>query len=315
MASVLLDADSDVTVQLERQTQVAAYIILCSLTAVLWDWVLSSADDCKLVQGCGHAAAMLAYFLARASAITVCILALIFYTGVPPGEHSCSDIFRSIGAMTVVGIAAKAYLFLLRVRAVYGNSKLATLCVGMGMAIVVASRTTVVFMVRTSPLGHGGYCAVTDFPTLPVVSLWLNLAYDTCIFISISARLVSHTTSTPSPWNILLVRGNGLPRIMHLLLLDGQLYYCTTLTFLLVAAIVAGLPVGAIYQAIYAVPAISMETIMTCKVFRAMILRSLDAEKNMPMALAEPLNATLVYECDTAFMELRPMDHQREHIW
>lgn len=35
-------------------------------------------------------------------------------------------------------------------------------------------------------------------------------------------------------------------------------------------------PVGPIFQAIFTVPATIIETIMTCKMFRAMILRSFD---------------------------------------
>ncbi|KZP29648.1 hypothetical protein FIBSPDRAFT_926834 [Athelia psychrophila] len=225
LALVSLGADSDVTVQLLRQTQAAAYIALCSLMAVMWDWILSLAEDYLLVKGCRHTFAMLAYFLARSSAVTLCILALIFYSGVPPGDHSCSIIFWGIGVMTVVGSAAKSYLFLLRVRAVYGNSKLVTLCVGAGLTVVLVSKTTVGFMTQTSPLGQSGYCSVTDLTLFPVISLWLNLAYDTCIFISISARLTSHATSTTTPWNLSFVRGYGLPRTMRHLLQDGQLYY------------------------------------------------------------------------------------------
>lgn len=46
--------------------------------------------------------------------------------------------------------AAKAYLFLIRVRAIYGNSKLVTLLVGMGWLAVVSARMTVPSMVHTA---------------------------------------------------------------------------------------------------------------------------------------------------------------------
>lgn len=56
---------------------------------------------------------------------------------------------------------------------------------------------------------------------------------------------------------------------------------------ILAAAIIALSPVGPIYQAIFTVPAAIVETIMTCKVFRAMILRSLDVDDNVSAARAE----------------------------
>lgn len=81
---------------------------------------------------------------------------------------------------------------------------------------------------------------------------------------------------------------------MRHLLLNGQIYYlyvsvflptfarsksaiCSTnLVAILSAAIIAMSPVGPIYQAIFTVPATITETMATCKVFRAMILSSLD---------------------------------------
>lgn len=50
----------------------------------------------------------------------------------------------------MIGSAAKAYLFLLRVRAVYGNSKLVTLFVGAGWLVVVCTRVTAAYIVHSS---------------------------------------------------------------------------------------------------------------------------------------------------------------------
>ncbi|KZP18409.1 hypothetical protein FIBSPDRAFT_1046273 [Athelia psychrophila] len=276
------------------QTQTATYLTLGTLTAATWDWTLALAEEYRIVKRCGLSFAILAYFLARTSAVMLCVLTLIFYTGVPPGENSCSAVFGGIGGMIVIGNASKGYLFLLRVRAVYGKSLLVTLCVGVGWLLMVGSRLTVALLVHTTPLGQTGYCAVTVIGSLPTISLWLNFAYDTCIFISISVRLASYTTTTAAPWILTFVRGYGLPPTMRRLLQEGQLYYLyvpvfvtvlpifegnvfsTNLVAIFSAAIIAVSPVGPIYQAIFTVPATVTETIMTCKVFRAMVLRSFE---------------------------------------
>ncbi|KZP10668.1 hypothetical protein FIBSPDRAFT_200710 [Athelia psychrophila] len=207
--------------------------------------------------------------------------------------------------MIITGSAAKAYLFLLRVRAIYGNSKIVTWLVGAGWLAVVSARMTIASMVHTSPLIQTGHCTVTKMETLPIISMWLNVAYDTCIFISISVRLTSYTKFTTTPWIPWFVRGYGLPHTMRHLLQDGQFYYCITMFFTVLAAVIAVSPVGPIYQTIFAVPAFAIEIIMTCKIFRAMLLRSLRLVENVPAAQAEVYTTAMsIFEADTS-MELR----------
>ncbi|KZP05395.1 hypothetical protein FIBSPDRAFT_1054096 [Athelia psychrophila] len=266
--------------------QNATYLVVGALTVLTWDWMFSLADEYRVVKRCGRSAAVLAYFLARASALTLCVLVLIFLTGVPDGD-SCSGVFLGTGAMVVIGNSSKAYICLRRVRAVYRNSNLVNLCVGAGVFVLVGSRLVGMFLARTSLLGPG-YCAVTGIGSLSAVSIWLNWAYDTCIFVAISVRLHSHAMSTTSSGVISLIRGNGLPRIMRLFLQDGQLYYFSVLTSMLLAAILAVEPnVSSIYQLAFMIPAIAIESNMVCRMFRVMIIRSLDVDLKGSLAPAE----------------------------
>lgn len=99
-----LDAELDATADLLWQTKTAAYIGLCSLTVrwfssfppgsllitsqlVTWDWILSLREDCRIVKRCGPSIAIVAYFLARFSAVAFCVLVTMFYTGVPQGKY------------------------------------------------------------------------------------------------------------------------------------------------------------------------------------------------------------------------------------
>lgn len=50
----------------------------------------------------------------------------------------------------MIAIAAKAYLFLLRVRAVYGKSRIATVLLAVGWIIVVGSRMGLEFVISIS---------------------------------------------------------------------------------------------------------------------------------------------------------------------
>ncbi|KZP10665.1 hypothetical protein FIBSPDRAFT_1051167 [Athelia psychrophila] len=288
-----------------QQTQIATYIIVCSLTVVTWDWMLSLAEEYRVVKRCGRSATVLVYFLARSSVLTLCVLVLIFYVGLPDGD-SCSRIFFGIDAMVIIGNITKAHIFLLRILAVYHNYKLVKLWVGAGLLVLVGTRLVGMSLVHVSPLGHTGYCNVTNAASIYSIALWLNWAYDTCIFAAISVRLTSQTSSTTKSGIISLIRGYGLPRATRHLLQDGQLYYFTVLASMLLAAIVAVKPnISPIFQAASTIPAIAMESTMVCQMLRAMIIRSMEADLNGWLAPAEvsdfELDTSLGWTMDVEF--------------
>ncbi|KZP13031.1 hypothetical protein FIBSPDRAFT_960963 [Athelia psychrophila] len=307
--------DIDTTLQ---QTQIAIYIILASLTAVIWDWLLSLAEEYRVMKRCGRSAATFAYFTARASALILCVLVYIFYTGIPDGD-SCFGIFHGTSIMIVLGNAAKAYLFLLRVRAVYGGSTLVTFCVATGACVLVGSRLAGMFLVHVSPLAHTRFCQVNAIGSLSAIALWFNWVYDTCVFAAISVRLTSYTRSTTTVGTLSIIRGYGLPRTMRHVLQDGQLYYVyvpvlisvlgnlnetiisTVCAFMLLAAIMAVLPhASPVYQAAFTIPPFAMESNMVCKMFRAMIIRSLEFDPRGCLSLSEACtNAMTSFEQET----------------
>ncbi|KZP04066.1 hypothetical protein FIBSPDRAFT_1054923 [Athelia psychrophila] len=283
-----------------QQTQIAIYIILASLTAVIWDWLLSLAEEYRVMKRCGRSAATFAYFTARASALILCVLVYIFYTGIPDGD-SCFGIFHGTSIMIVLGNAAKAYLFLLRVRAVYGGSTLVTFCVATGACVLVGSRLAGMFLVHVSPLAHTRFCQVNAIGSLSAIALWFNWVYDTCVFAAISVRLTSYTRSTTTVGTLSIIRGYGLPRTMRHVLQDGQLYYVTVCAFMLLAAIMAVLPhASPVYQAAFTIPPFAMESNMVCKMFRAMIIRSLEFDPRGCLSLSEACtNAMTSFEQET----------------
>ncbi|KZP10690.1 hypothetical protein FIBSPDRAFT_962886 [Athelia psychrophila] len=313
------DPDATLAILHLQQTQITTYFVLGALTAAAWDWMVSLVEEYRVVKRCGRSAAVLAYFLARMGALTMCALALTFYER---DGDSCVGVFLATGAMAVIGTGSKAYLLLLRVRAVYRNSKLVTFWVGAGLLVLVGTRLASMFLVHISPLGHTGYCAVTHVGSLGVMSLWMNWAYDTCIFVAISVRLNSHATSTINSGIVSLVRGYGLPRTMRLFLQDGHVYYLyvavlvsvlgylderiisTVISFMLFSAIMAVSPhVSPVYQSAFTVPTTVIETNMVCKMFRSMIMHSLDP--NGSLAPAEMSG----FELDTSVaLGMRTMD-------
>ncbi|KZP23716.1 hypothetical protein FIBSPDRAFT_1013563 [Athelia psychrophila] len=302
------DATATMAVQLLQQTHAATYIASFALTVSTWDWALTLGEEFRILNRCGRGPAVLAYFVARTSAVITCVLSLIFLIKVPPDNNMCSALITGIGLMAMTGSAAKTYLFLIRIRAIYGNTKIVTFLSGVAWLAVVCARMTVAFRIQVSPMVHTGRCAVTNMGSIPIFSIWLNLAYDTCIFLLISVRLTSYTKFRRTPGIPSFIRGYGLPHTMRHLLQDGQFYYFITMFFTLLAAVIAVSAVSPIYQAIFSVPAYAIEVIMTCKIFRAMILRSLDRAQDVDINLS-----AVPAESSTTAMSIFELDTVLEH--
>ncbi|KZP30940.1 hypothetical protein FIBSPDRAFT_926077 [Athelia psychrophila] len=122
-----------------QQTQAATYVIWCALSLWSWDWALALAEEYETVKICGRSCAMLAYVIARISTGILCVFVLVFYMGTL--NNDCNA-FLGIGISLTIGTAAKSWLFLMRVRAIYSNSKLVTVIAGVGWLGVVARART-----------------------------------------------------------------------------------------------------------------------------------------------------------------------------
>lgn len=91
-----------------------------------------------------------------------------------------------------------------------------------------------------------------------------------------------------------------------------------TILFSLLAAVIGVSPVDPNYKAFFSMPALAIETLMTCQVFRSMILRSLRPIQNVNLPVASVgarTTAMSIFELDT-FMELRirTMSTEREQV-
>ncbi|KZP23364.1 hypothetical protein FIBSPDRAFT_952159 [Athelia psychrophila] len=300
--------------QVVQQTQSATYVVWCALSLWSWDWTLALAEEYETVKICGRSCAMLAYFIARISTGIVCAFMLVFYMGTLNNDCN-SSAFLGVGISITIGNAAKSCLFFMRVRAIYSNSKLVTVLAGVGWLSVVGTRATVAFLVHTAPVpGQTGYCAISGFGLITVITLWLNWAYDTGIYIAICIKLTSYTTSSASSRNLSSLRGDGLPPIMRQLLNDGHVYYFTTIFFTLLAGIITITPqIGATFRASFTIPAFAMETNMTCKIFRSMILRSVGVDHNVFLTPVETHTTATSFELTALEIQTQTPD-EREQV-
>ncbi|KZP15529.1 hypothetical protein FIBSPDRAFT_958701 [Athelia psychrophila] len=253
----------------ERQEiPVSNYVAVSALTAVTWDWVLSVEEECRIVRRCGLSIPVVVYYLARISAMVLCVLSVAIHSILPESD-SCRAIISTMTAMSIVAAATKSFLFLRRVRAVYAKSIHVTLCFFVGWLAVVGTRAAIPF--ATSRLEPTEQCHRSGLPSWAPASLWVNLAYDTAVFVAISARLASYATYPQKHRIMSFIWGEGLPRTMRSFLRHGLLFYFSTVGLSLLATIVSSLPLSPTSKDIFWPSVLTTEIIMVCKLFRVSV--------------------------------------------
>lgn len=160
----------------------------------------------------------------------------------------CFGYMNAMGSMTVLATAANFYLFFLRVRAVYENARSITIIFGAWWLALIGTTLVFPFSISTSVstlhcqsmhnlipilfsflqhLASTGHCYVSTLESWTTISMWVNMGYDTSIFLAISCRIVSYSVAGRAPNRRVIssFRGDGLPRMCRDLLHQGQLYY------------------------------------------------------------------------------------------
>jgi hypothetical protein len=132
-----------------------------------------------------------------------------------------------IGGCYVVALPSSSAMFFFRVKAVYCDNRVIIVFFGFlwfalfGLSFIIPSA------VKGAHIGTTQRCIITfvaPYTTAPVI---LNAINDTLIFIAISVRLVS-LTSTSDSFSARIKSfwlGDGLPALSRSLLQGGQLHY------------------------------------------------------------------------------------------
>ncbi|KAF7982998.1 hypothetical protein HWV62_24614 [Athelia sp. TMB] len=232
------------------------YLNTALVTVLAWDIIICFKEELVVTAACGFSPSIVAYFVSRSKCKELCFISL---------------------AINVLVSSASSFLFLLRVRAVFGNSKLPAAFFGIFWLAIPAIFTL------TGISGHPIYdiaasrCFFTYTASYASAGLWLKAAYDTSIFIAISVRIASysmvdHVSKLPLQRSF---RGAGLPLVCRDLLYGGQLFYFVTVGVNVTGACGVLLPVASVYGLAFAEPAIALESIMACRVFRRVVRSSI----------------------------------------
>ncbi|KZP32802.1 hypothetical protein FIBSPDRAFT_943790 [Athelia psychrophila] len=212
------------------RTQISSYLFTSSLVMYAYDWLLSISEEVAIVSKGSLTWSIAIYFLSRTSQLVFLLLAIAFKAN----WVNCTAVFTGLIITSSVAIASTSFLFFLRVRAVYLQSR--TITILFGALWVVTASVSIGFgalaVHGTKRVPHTAHCTTTiaKYHFIPVT---MTFVHDTMVFLAISYRLAAGAV-TAGYWRsrvLSIVTGKGLFSLSRSLMKGGQLYYLATTVF------------------------------------------------------------------------------------
>jgi len=258
---------------LANQLQILCYLFVATLSAFVYDWLMAMPDEYRMIRkGEPLSIPIIAYFLSRLGTLGYCTTATVYRVA---AVADCQALLYVTTGFVILAEASTALLFLIRLKAIYSDSKFIPGFFGfmwvanLGVSILIPLR------LHGEHIGPTKRCIDTGLHPLASVPISLDTAYIILIFLAISYRLVSYTIDGDT-WKARMkcfVSGDGLPRLSKGLLQSGQLYFFTTVGFTITQCILVFAPnVPPLYQTMLSVPGIALENVVACFIFRSIRL-------------------------------------------
>ncbi|KZP09151.1 hypothetical protein FIBSPDRAFT_964168 [Athelia psychrophila] len=262
--------------------QLVTYVFLANTTIYGYDWVLSVSEEVELVSAGGLTWPIAIYFLSRATLfVQMCLTWLLPWLSEVTGD--CDALVKIFGACAALSIASTSFLFLLRVRAVYLRSARITAIFGILWIVTVAFAIHSAATIHADPKSLYVYSGCSTSHAKSISSKWVlvpTLFNDTLIFLAITYRLTVDAV-TKGSWRsrfLSIAKGKGLYSLSRSIMLTGQLYYLSTIAYLLVHFAILWQPPAP--GTIYLLPGLyaGYTNMMACRVFRGVALGTMHME-------------------------------------
>ncbi|KAF7325993.1 hypothetical protein MKEN_00450200 [Mycena kentingensis (nom. inval.)] len=269
---------SSVEGNVATQVQVVSLVFAGSTAVCVWDVLHNLRKEYQMFRRSSLSPATVAYCASRIGALVYCLGVTLFSTSTLP---DCAAAIHGFESFYPVTSAGSAFLFYVRVLAVYGGNRVVAVFFGFLWLAVAATALLVPIGGRGRAL-DGGRClyfrALPNDPSTLPTGLTL-LLFDTLVFFAISYRLVAnHGLDAGSPttetrrWPLrrlkLLFSGANLPVFSKGLLNEGQEYYMITVIANIAATTMSFWPGIGLYRALGTMPSLVLTSIMACRVYR-----------------------------------------------
>jgi hypothetical protein len=254
--------------------QLANYITVATLSAFIWDWLMSIPEEIAIVRKRGFRLPIVAYFMSRIGTLGCCTLALVFLAA---PLTDCYKWTYAIGGCFIIALPSTSALFFFRVRAVYCDNRTIMAFFGFLLFALFGTSFLIPFSPTAAHVGPTQRCMVIEQKRYGAIPSVINFTLDTLVFFAISFRIISCSIENHSFRALLrsFFRGDGLFSLSRSLLHSGQLYYCATFGLNLVVMVLNIAPVSPVYV-VFCIPNIALESSMACRVFRGIRLGTIE---------------------------------------
>ncbi|KZP02484.1 hypothetical protein FIBSPDRAFT_880302 [Athelia psychrophila] len=259
--------------------RVVGYLYTSSSVMYAYDWLLSISEEVEISSQSSLTWSIAIYFLSRASQLVYLLLAMEFSK--PHANWvNCTAFFAGIIITSSVAIISTCFLFFLRVRAVYLQSR--TITILFGALLVVTASVSIGYGALTvrgaERVPHTPYCTATTikYNDVPIMTTFVH---DTMIFLAISCRLAADAVPA-GDWRsrvLTVVTGKGLFSLSRSLMKGGQLYYlAATLFFFANLALVTSPSIYSWLRYDLVGLYLGFTNMMACLVFRGVALGQIE---------------------------------------
>ncbi|KAF9230825.1 hypothetical protein BU15DRAFT_56818 [Melanogaster broomeanus] len=254
-----------------NEYEVSRNVCLATLGALIWDIFSSVPEDWQIARTSKPTPVLFAYFSAR-------IVVPTFPFPLAGPIVQCGVLVFNICVFWVIASAANSYLFLKRVHAVFLQDRL----VRHFFTFLWFAGCGTSFLSLISPLHDYYEFAGTKHCIGERIADYVSAAFivpglfDALVFLAVTYKiLVSHRGSTPRTWRAFWC-GEALPRFSRAVLQGGQQYYMITAGFNVTRIVVTLLPSSSpVLQKLFSTPAVALNSVMACRVFRNLRLAAL----------------------------------------
>ncbi|KAF8171184.1 hypothetical protein K438DRAFT_1982174 [Mycena galopus ATCC 62051] len=215
-----------------------------------------------------------AYFVSRIGCL-VYTLGFTLFATYP--LSACNTAFIVFNSFYPIAVSSAAFLFFFRVRAIYNNSRGATVIFGVLWLAVLATSITVPVSGRGTSLGDPPQCFSLARHGTHGGSAGITITiHDTLVFFAISYRLVgnfAYRQQTRGEQLKELFTGASLPAFSKSLFTDGQVYYMITVVTNIVTTVLVYVRLSSsLYHGLMVIPNVTLTSMMACRVYRNTML-------------------------------------------
>ncbi|KAJ3484788.1 hypothetical protein NLI96_g5397 [Meripilus lineatus] len=252
--------------EVDAEALVARYVVIAVFGAWIWDGLLNIPDDVKMFRQYKIRLPDVVYILSRVSMLGFLsgTASMVFQ------PKDCSSAIKPVIWFSLLAIPPNAYLFVLRIQAVFYDSRIVkTFFIVMWLCSLAGSLLQP-FCITFANIPLFRVCAATTTHTYCILGPIIVMTHDLLVLLSISTKLLLVSLIGTRTGRLQsFFSGSGLPRVSKLLMRTGQQYYLVTAVVNVAMVFIMISPsFSPIYHAIIFVPNIAISNIAACRVYR-----------------------------------------------